>query len=271
MARVPGCRPASVVHGHDHPYEQVGYVVSGQMAFTIDGEERVRGPGDSYVAPAGGQPHSARCRGRCGDRGDLCAAARRLPDLRAALTPAEYRRYAMRIALLADLHGNLARWTPRWTTSPPPAAPIVILALGDLAMLGPQPAEVIDRLRSAGCARHPGQHRHLVRRDALAPGFVPRDEREAGIVSYGPLGAAAAGRGAGGLSAGPAVQLARGPGRRREPAGGARIAPAHRRADLPGGAARSCWTRCWPARRAPCWPLGTPTAPWSGGTRASPW
>ena len=37
----------------------MGYVVSGQMAFIIDGEERVVGPGDSYVI-LGGQPHSAR-------------------------------------------------------------------------------------------------------------------------------------------------------------------------------------------------------------------
>ena len=44
---------------HDHPQEQVGYVVSGQMAFAIDGEERVVGPGDSYVI-LGGHSHSAR-------------------------------------------------------------------------------------------------------------------------------------------------------------------------------------------------------------------
>jgi quercetin dioxygenase-like cupin family protein len=50
----------TVVKVHSHPYEQVGYVVSGQMAFSIDGEELVLGPGDSYVAPAGAL-HGARC------------------------------------------------------------------------------------------------------------------------------------------------------------------------------------------------------------------
>jgi quercetin dioxygenase-like cupin family protein len=48
----------AVVKIHSHPYEQVGYVVSGQMAFNIDGE--VLGLGDSYVASAGA-PHGARC------------------------------------------------------------------------------------------------------------------------------------------------------------------------------------------------------------------
>jgi quercetin dioxygenase-like cupin family protein len=50
----------SAVKIHSHPYEQVGYVVSGQMAFNIDGEEQVLELGDSYVAPAG-TPHGARC------------------------------------------------------------------------------------------------------------------------------------------------------------------------------------------------------------------
>ena len=44
---------------HDHPQEQVGYVVSGEMAFTIAGEERVVAAGDSYVI-LGGVSHSAR-------------------------------------------------------------------------------------------------------------------------------------------------------------------------------------------------------------------
>ncbi len=50
----------TVVSVHSHPQEQVGYVVSGQMAFHIGGEEQVLGPGDSYAAPAGA-PHGARC------------------------------------------------------------------------------------------------------------------------------------------------------------------------------------------------------------------
>ena len=47
------------IAAHDHPAEQAGYVVSGQMAFTISGVERLVGPGDSYVILGGGS-HGAR-------------------------------------------------------------------------------------------------------------------------------------------------------------------------------------------------------------------
>lgn len=33
---------------HSHPYEQTGYLVSGQMIFTIDGEEHKMQTGDSW-------------------------------------------------------------------------------------------------------------------------------------------------------------------------------------------------------------------------------
>jgi quercetin dioxygenase-like cupin family protein len=50
----------TVVGIHSHPNEQAGYVVSGQVAFSINGEQMVLGQGDSYLAPAGAA-HGARC------------------------------------------------------------------------------------------------------------------------------------------------------------------------------------------------------------------
>jgi quercetin dioxygenase-like cupin family protein len=38
---------------HTHPNEQAGYVVSGEMHLTVNGESRLYGPGDSYLIPAG--------------------------------------------------------------------------------------------------------------------------------------------------------------------------------------------------------------------------
>jgi len=54
--------PGATVPEHDHPHEQVGYVVSGELTFRVDGEELVCGPGDSYAIP-GGEPHAAENRG----------------------------------------------------------------------------------------------------------------------------------------------------------------------------------------------------------------
>jgi quercetin dioxygenase-like cupin family protein len=48
-----------VIAEHSHPQEQVGYVVSGNMAIIIAGVENVVRPGDSY-AIGGGVPHGAR-------------------------------------------------------------------------------------------------------------------------------------------------------------------------------------------------------------------
>ena len=53
-------RAGVVVPDHAHPYEQAGYMVSGEFAITIGGEEQVVRPGDSYVI-LGGQSHSVRC------------------------------------------------------------------------------------------------------------------------------------------------------------------------------------------------------------------
>lgn len=42
---------------HTHPEEQAGYLISGQLTFTIGGEEYELHPGDSYCIP-GGLEHS---------------------------------------------------------------------------------------------------------------------------------------------------------------------------------------------------------------------
>jgi quercetin dioxygenase-like cupin family protein len=44
---------------HDHPHEQVGYIVSGRMELTIGDEVRVIGPGDAYLMPSN-VPHHTR-------------------------------------------------------------------------------------------------------------------------------------------------------------------------------------------------------------------
>jgi quercetin dioxygenase-like cupin family protein len=43
---------------HTHPHQQVGYVVSGEIAITIEGTTNTCKPGDSYAIPGGAQ-HSA--------------------------------------------------------------------------------------------------------------------------------------------------------------------------------------------------------------------
>jgi quercetin dioxygenase-like cupin family protein len=53
--------PGATVPEHSHHHEQVGFIVQGTLAFEVDGEEHVVGPGDSYVIP-GGEPHSAENR-----------------------------------------------------------------------------------------------------------------------------------------------------------------------------------------------------------------
>ena len=44
---------------HTHPHEQVGFVQSGRVAFTMEGETWIATPGDSYAIP-GGVEHAAR-------------------------------------------------------------------------------------------------------------------------------------------------------------------------------------------------------------------
>jgi quercetin dioxygenase-like cupin family protein len=43
---------------HSHPHEQIGYLVSGAMVLTIDGERHEVRPGDSWCIP-GGEEHGA--------------------------------------------------------------------------------------------------------------------------------------------------------------------------------------------------------------------
>ncbi len=43
---------------HNHPHEQSGYVISGQMNFTADGKEHVLTPGMGYLV-MGTEPHGA--------------------------------------------------------------------------------------------------------------------------------------------------------------------------------------------------------------------
>jgi len=52
------------VPNHTHRHEQVGYVVSGEVALTIGGKTARCGPGDSYTIP-GGVQHCARFLSEC--------------------------------------------------------------------------------------------------------------------------------------------------------------------------------------------------------------
>ena len=56
--------PGAAVPAHRHPHEQLGYVLEGRLALSIDGSEHVLGPGDAYQIP-GGVEHAARSEGRC--------------------------------------------------------------------------------------------------------------------------------------------------------------------------------------------------------------
>jgi quercetin dioxygenase-like cupin family protein len=56
--------PGAVVPAHDHPHEQLGYVVEGELVLEIDGVEHTLGPGDAYQIP-GGTTHAAWSKGPC--------------------------------------------------------------------------------------------------------------------------------------------------------------------------------------------------------------
>jgi quercetin dioxygenase-like cupin family protein len=59
-------RPGHVVPRHIHPgMEERWTVIHGTVAYTVDGDETMAGPGDTVIAPAG-VPHSARDAG-CGE------------------------------------------------------------------------------------------------------------------------------------------------------------------------------------------------------------
>lgn len=49
-------RAGAAVPLHQHPHDQIGYVVRGRIRMVIGGQERTCGPGDAYAIP-GGTPH----------------------------------------------------------------------------------------------------------------------------------------------------------------------------------------------------------------------
>ncbi len=49
----------SIVPNHNHPHEQTGYMISGRMTFTIDGEDHNAEVGDSWSIP-GNVEHSVK-------------------------------------------------------------------------------------------------------------------------------------------------------------------------------------------------------------------
>ena len=51
-------REGALVPPHSHPHEQIGYLIRGQLEFTIDAEKTVVASGDGYTIP-GGVTHSA--------------------------------------------------------------------------------------------------------------------------------------------------------------------------------------------------------------------
>ena len=51
-------REGSVIPLHSHPEEQIGYLISGQIEFTVGSEKTVCNPGDSWCF-AGDKEHGA--------------------------------------------------------------------------------------------------------------------------------------------------------------------------------------------------------------------
>ena len=52
-------KKGSIVPLHSHPHEQTGYLVSGQVKFSVGSEEIICNPGDSWCIP-GDQEHRAK-------------------------------------------------------------------------------------------------------------------------------------------------------------------------------------------------------------------
>jgi predicted phosphodiesterase len=80
----------------------------------------------------------------------------------------------MRIAVLSDVHGNL-RALEAVTEDLRRQAPDLVVHAGDLALNGPRPAEVVDRIRELGWPRARGNADELLWA-GLNP--VPAAERE---------------------------------------------------------------------------------------------
>jgi len=45
--------PGVTVPKHSHPHEQMGYIISGELAFDIGGEKKICRTGDAYLIPSG--------------------------------------------------------------------------------------------------------------------------------------------------------------------------------------------------------------------------
>lgn len=52
MMNMVDIKPGGVVPEHSHPNEQTGYVISGTLILTLNGETRRLGPGSCYVVPS---------------------------------------------------------------------------------------------------------------------------------------------------------------------------------------------------------------------------
>lgn len=61
MLSVVEFEPGGVVPEHAHPHEQMGYLVSGRLEFTVGGETRILEAGDLWRIP-GGVPHKVVAR-----------------------------------------------------------------------------------------------------------------------------------------------------------------------------------------------------------------
>jgi quercetin dioxygenase-like cupin family protein len=53
MLSIVEMEPAAVVEEHDHPHEQMGLMLEGEMTFIIGDETRVLRPGDMWRIPGG--------------------------------------------------------------------------------------------------------------------------------------------------------------------------------------------------------------------------
>ncbi len=83
-----------------------------------------------------------------------------------------------KIAILSDIHGNLPALEAVLAQIAAEGIERVV-CLGDVAALGPQPHEVIDRLRALGCPVVMGNTDAILlasQRDAGAPGAAWRNE-----------------------------------------------------------------------------------------------
>ena len=58
MLSVVEMEPGAVVELHQHPHEQIGILIEGELTFTIADQQRTLRPGEMWRIP-GGVPHSA--------------------------------------------------------------------------------------------------------------------------------------------------------------------------------------------------------------------